>query len=458
MVPPRSSSVTLPIELQFAVIDSLRSNKRALRICALVCSYWRLKSHSHAFWTVVLTWRSVLPLHNLIQNEFSAAAIISSVKAVHVRGSPVAFRYWDLDKISALSDVLASFSSAGNIDTLRLQLLTRAAVPFGVPALDHFRLSTITRLELLETHFDSEAELVAFLGNFRGLRHLVLQSVRCINRSASFSRTIPPGSYALSLQVGNKMIRACWDSDTAEDAVLPSDLVNLVELVNLGWQHIPNLLQTLGASLHHLQLDSQSYDAILLAHRHQLVWTHTTGLKQLTLGTARRLPPLLSWVPDILAEIPMTEPPTLNILKIAFPTSRQLHENRPFLLHIAEVLSRPQFRLLQVIQFVVPVRVDRELENRIEWTIREALATWSEKGVLVFDFARRGQFPGCGSAHPGKDAADFTPDTGESPVVHQSLTPDQLRQEAEAAGEATVDTPTTTTQQRSTGTSSLMMR
>ncbi|GLB44731.1 hypothetical protein LshimejAT787_1800680 [Lyophyllum shimeji] len=394
MVPPRSSSVTLPIELQFAVIDTLRSNKRALRICALVCSYWRLRSHSHAFWTVVLTWRSVLPLHNLIQNEFSAAAIISSVKAVHVRGSPVAFRYWDLDKISALSDVLASFSSAGNIDTLRLRLLTRATVPFGAPAIDHFRSSTITRLELLETHFHSEAELVAFLGNFRGLRHLVLQSMRCINPSASISRTIPPGSYALILQSDHNFILhkcLCWDSDTAEDEVLPSDLANLVELVNLGRQHIPQLLQTLEASLHHLQLDSQSYYDVLRAHLHQLVLRHTTGLKQLTLGTARRLPPLLSWVPDILAEIPMTEPPTLNILKIAFPTSRQLHENRPFLLHIAEVLSRPQFRLLQVIHwFVVPDRVDRELENRIEWTIREALATWSEKGVLVFDFARRG--------------------------------------------------------------------
>ncbi|GLB37034.1 hypothetical protein LshimejAT787_0400850 [Lyophyllum shimeji] len=384
MVPPRSSSVTLPIDLQFAVIDTLRSNNHALRICALVCSHWRLRSHSHTFWTVVLARGSVLRFHNLIQNEFSAVAIIPSVKAVHVQGP-----YWDLDKISALSDVLASFSSAGNIDTLGLQNLMQATVPFGVPALDRFRFSTITTLQLLETHFASKAELVAFLGNFSGLRHLVLQSIWCINPSASVSRTIPPGSYALILQSGNNMTRKClcWDSDTAEDAVLPSDLANLVELVTLGRQHIPQLLQTLGASLHHLQLDSQSYYAILRVDLHQPGWTHTTGLKQLSLEAAKHLSPLLSWVPDILAEIPVTEPPTLNILTIAFPTSRPLHDNRPFLLHIAEVLSRPQFRLLQVIQFVVPDRVDRELENRIEWTIREALATWSEKGVLVFDFA-----------------------------------------------------------------------
>ncbi|KAG6917852.1 hypothetical protein DXG01_000757 [Tephrocybe rancida] len=397
---PLAISSVLPVELQYTIIDYLQLDGHSLARCSAVCAHWRLRSYKHKFANVSLAWGSVLFFLPLVQNEFSASAVVPSVRGIRIYGPPHAFPAWDAHKLSALTEVLSTLSSSGKLAEFALQNLAwaaphRPALSLGLPD-----LSTITSLELVQTNFSTRTELVAFLDNFQGLRHLVLEDVDCISYPQPSLHAVPSGSYGLALRCSQDFSlrkRLRWDCSSPESSpVSTQELADLAIYMSGRHYEVEDILPTFGRYLHRLQLATQTirvYPTITLeissqltthppdtypdAVLHNLDLSHTTSLKQLSLGSSKRVLSLLPWVPLILAQVPVSKPPSLTHLQFAFASSRQFHLDRPTLLIISDALSKPQFQDLQTIHFAVfDATGDRELLKIVKQTVCEALGSW----------------------------------------------------------------------------------
>ncbi|KAG6901962.1 hypothetical protein C0995_006191 [Termitomyces sp. Mi166 len=228
-----ANDISLPIELQHAIIDYLRSDSRSLAQCSAVCTSWRLHSYRYKFARVTLAWGSVLFFQGLLKNEFSASAVVRFVRSIHILGPPNALPTWDVQKVEAIQEILGALSAPRNIREFSLQNLAWILPAPEVPSLNLSGLSTVSTLELLQITFHTRAELVAFLENFQRLRHLVLEDVGCVLQSPSptiSNVVLPPGSYGLTLRCPQDFSlkkRLRWDCVTNDSNVSAEDLADL---------------------------------------------------------------------------------------------------------------------------------------------------------------------------------------------------------------------------------------
>ncbi|KAG5352389.1 hypothetical protein E4T56_gene11190 [Termitomyces sp. T112] len=388
-------SISLPIELQYTIIDYLHSDFRSLAKCSAVCISWRLHSYKYKFARITLAWGSVLFFLELLKNGFSASAVIPSVRSVHIRGPPNALPTWDVQKMAAIQEILWALTASRNIRGFSLQNLAWILPALAVPSLNFSGLSTVSTLELLQISFYTRAELVAFLNNFHRLDHLVLEDVDCAlqSRPPTISETLPPGSYGLALRCPQDFSlkkRLRWDSMTNHSGVSAEDLADLTMFMSERHHEIAAILPYFGPSLHRLQLSTQTIHTYPDAAINELDLSSSTSLKQLSLGSSKRVLALLPWVPLILRRLPKSDPPTLMHLEFGFASSRQFHLDRPILLIISDILMSPQFQKLQIIHFVVfDATGDRELLKLVKHTICETFASWRDKGAVSFTFTRQ---------------------------------------------------------------------
>ncbi|KAG6865393.1 hypothetical protein C0991_002974 [Blastosporella zonata] len=214
----------------------------------------------------------------LIQHDFSASTVIPSVRGIHIQGPPNALPAWDTHKMAAIAKVISLLTSPGNITKFSLRNLAWAAPPWDGPYLDLSGLSTVSTLELLQTNFPTRAELIVFLENFKGLRHLVLEDVNCVSQTPSVPMTLPSGSYGLALRCPEDFSlrkRLRWDCDASDSrGVSPMELADLAILMSGRHHEIADILRAFGCTLHRLQLATQTirmhldHSAIIAALTH----------------------------------------------------------------------------------------------------------------------------------------------------------------------------------------------
>lgn len=270
MVPFVNHDISFPLELQYAIIDYLHSDFRSLSQCSAVCTSWRLYLYHYTFSRITLAWASVLFLAELFKSEFSASALIPSVKSIHIRGPPSAIGKWDVQRIAAIEQIFRALSASRNIREFSLQNLVWTTPPLEAPSLSG--LSAVSTLELLGTSFYTREELVAFFENFQGLQHLVLENVDCMSppQTPMILNAVPPGSYGLSLSCPpdfslRKRLR--WDCVPNGPNVSAGDLADLIISMS-GWHHeVAAILPLFGTFLHRLQLATQTIRAYHLVHR-----------------------------------------------------------------------------------------------------------------------------------------------------------------------------------------------
>ncbi|KAG6888169.1 hypothetical protein C0992_009445 [Termitomyces sp. T32_za158] len=269
MAPFANDDIPLPIELQYAIIDHLSHDLHSLSQCSAVCTSWRLYSYKYKFAKVNLAWGSVLFLSELLKSEFSASAVIPSVKSIHILGPPSALPTWDVQRITAIEQILRALSAPRHIREFSLRNLVWTTPPLEAPSLSG--LSAVSTLELLQTSFYTRIELVAFLENFQGLRHLVLENVDCMlqSQTPTILDVVPPGSYGLALRCPrdfslNKRLR--WDCVADESKVSAGDLADLIIFMSGRNHEVAAILPFFGPSLHRLQLATQTIRAYQSAH------------------------------------------------------------------------------------------------------------------------------------------------------------------------------------------------
>lgn len=136
---------------------------------------------------------------------------------------------------------------------------------------------------------------------------------------------------------------------------------------------------------HSFAVDVSSDDIIA-----SLDLSYCTSLRHLNLYCPGRVLGLISWLPTILNKI---NSPELRTIEISFASSRQFHLDEPYLKYLASILSKPQFKGLELIHLVaVNGRCDaQKTAGVVAKCVRTVLGPWEQKGVLKFSF----KYPGC---------------------------------------------------------------
>jgi hypothetical protein len=128
----------------------------------------------------------------------------------------------------------------------------------------------------------------------------------------------------------------------------------------------------------------------------ELDLSSSTGLQHIQLSCPDRVLGMISWLPSVLARIPQSAQTfahptatTLRTLTISFKASQQFHLDRPFLMHIAHLLSRDMFRGLEEMRFKVhsltrPSKCSGYTD--IVKCVQDVLGKWVERGVLKIEF------------------------------------------------------------------------
>ena len=256
MVSFANDNVSLPIELQYTILEYLHSDFRSLAQCNAVCKSWRLHSYKRKFARITVTGHSVSLFLELLNHDFSASAVIPCVRSIHIHGPPT---MWDEQRMAAIEEILWALTTPRNIRELSLQNL--AWIPPKVPCRNLSGLSTISTLELLQTSFYTRTELVAFLNNFEGIRHLVLEDVNCTMQSPPIPRAVPPGSYGVILRCSQDFplnYRLQWDCMSIDSTVSAEDLAELIIFMSERHHRLAAILPLFGPSLHRLQLATEA--------------------------------------------------------------------------------------------------------------------------------------------------------------------------------------------------------
>ncbi|KAG6820158.1 hypothetical protein H0H93_004595 [Arthromyces matolae] len=206
-----------------------------------------------------------------MRNDFSARAVIPSVRSIHIKGPPNAIPLWDVQKMAAIDEVIKILAATGNIIELSLQNMAWVSSDPRTPYLALSGLSTISTLELLQVNFYARMDLVALFSNFPRLRHLVLEDVDCgvfsPDQGSQLQIAIPAGSYGLALrccQDFSLQKRLRWDSlenqssEGSESGASVEELANMAIAMSKKYFDVGDLLPTFGCSLHRLQLAAQT--------------------------------------------------------------------------------------------------------------------------------------------------------------------------------------------------------
>lgn len=131
----------------------------------------------------------------------------------------------------------------------------------------------------------------------------------------------------------------------------------------------------------HFSIGDISADAAI----QNLDLSNSSGLQRVRFSCPDRVLSLISWLPAVLANIPVSCASTLRSLEVAFLASRQFHLDRPFLHHLSKLLAREAFQGLHELCFVVhQSRCDKEI---LECAMAE-LEHWAHRGVLKFVFMK----------------------------------------------------------------------
>ena len=85
------SSLTLPVELEHMVLESLRHDRRTLRICSLVCKDWKLTTRKYLFRTLHASGKE--ELQNLSSLLSSAPDIRANIQILVLNGAGVDVDY-----------------------------------------------------------------------------------------------------------------------------------------------------------------------------------------------------------------------------------------------------------------------------------------------------------------------------------------------------------------------------
>ena len=107
------SSLTLPVELEHMVLESLRHDRRTLRICSLVCKDWKLTARKYLFRTLHASGKE--ELQNLPSLLSSAPDIRTNIQILVLNGAGV-----DVDYCTSLRTLMELIASLPKLRELEV--------------------------------------------------------------------------------------------------------------------------------------------------------------------------------------------------------------------------------------------------------------------------------------------------------------------------------------------------
>ncbi|KAI0743160.1 hypothetical protein C8Q80DRAFT_1108341 [Daedaleopsis nitida] len=169
--------IPLPLEVEERIIDILESDVKALRVCALTCRAWRIRSRIHLFKAIRLTDRPRLDVlsHHLQGLPFLATAI----REMTIESSDV---------------ILAPLSL--RLPSLRLLHVRDATLAYHHSALHAMKAtSQLGALYLTRATFYTAMDFVRFIGALPGLRelrchHVTMKSIKTTNTESILQKTV----------------------------------------------------------------------------------------------------------------------------------------------------------------------------------------------------------------------------------------------------------------------------
>jgi len=224
----------LPIELVEAILDYLHDDKRALKMCSLVCKAWLHPTYRLLFYDTRLSWYRFTTAFD----RQSKSTAVPFIRRLHIGYGPP--HLWN--------EILPFLSGFHLITSLTLDTLYWDKIFPRVQSIISNRFTTITRLELQSLFTATFSELAQMICTFRCLENLILGSIYwCRTDTASSVLRLPHRLHALELDGDDLTEILEWFCSFGQDLTLR----NLC-LLN-PWQHdeqvINALLQVLGPSL-----------------------------------------------------------------------------------------------------------------------------------------------------------------------------------------------------------------
>ncbi|KAJ7669607.1 hypothetical protein B0H17DRAFT_1086718 [Mycena rosella] len=250
MASPPTSTVSLPIEIQYVIIDEFAGalgeddNPGAVRELCRVCSLWAQHAQSHLF-------RSIqLGSSGRKQRRFVALITQNPTIGRHVQALSITAQ--------PMSDIASLFEHGGhplpNLSTLRLSWMV-----FGsIPVLQYLR-AQITCLTIVGSSFDSLQILDLLVSSFSRLRWLHLLECLCPNTKPHVDDPLPARPSDLNLKClrlgsgGVLHFIMEWISTRREQIH-----IDMLEIEDIDTPDIPQLnvvLAGLGRFVRHLRLD-----------------------------------------------------------------------------------------------------------------------------------------------------------------------------------------------------------
>jgi hypothetical protein len=357
-----------------------------------------------------LNHRSIPALASFLDNTFSRLAIFSRIRRVHIVGDGETF-HSNQGQRNSLLNILRYLAQIGNISDLVVENFDWAALDPAI-AVSLESLKPIGRLSILRAFFTNFLQFSDFVARFYSLRAFDFQSIECsvphwdTGQSGKSYRQDDSGQcsvtfYGASRTLDKKLTwvyskcasqeakqmlsfygaqTSCYSADASGLLRMLGPLLRRLEIVSPGdW--LLGRFHVFDANL--LLPENADADAIIAS----LDVSMNSSLQYLHLSSPNRVITSISWLPSILLKITSSN---LKRLHISFSQTRQFHLDRPFLKQVAQILERPQFQELELIEFNITgsgrVNLEGVAKGKIVDCIRSCLPSWDERGILAFAF------------------------------------------------------------------------
>ncbi|KAJ3835860.1 hypothetical protein F5878DRAFT_626804 [Lentinula raphanica] len=384
-------AVCLPSELQDIVIESILDlDSSYLSLASLVCRAWRNRSYERAFSSICLSSRSIPVFVSFLENSFSRPAIFPRLRRLRILGDGDTF-LWSTLHLQDLSRLLRHLAQIGRISTLTLDNLNWAVLDPALAAM----LTEFDGLERLCMHrisFTDLGQFSDFVAEFRLLRAFDLQHVEWAARGGllvSPSLLTPyERGHGVSLDAHGMDLSRTLTWSYPERVSLEQRRLSATHGAQIFCKSPSgsDLLRFLGPLLTRLEISS-SEDIAADMKLASLDISLNFSIQHLRLASPARVLSMISWLPPLLANVRSSN---LRTLRISFSQSRQFHLDRPFLKHIAGILDEPQFKELELIEFIAHSSSCGMLEDSVKTEMirctRACLPSWDKKGIISFTF------------------------------------------------------------------------
>jgi hypothetical protein len=229
----------LPPELIEGIFDYLRQDKRALKVCSLVCQAWLYPAYRQLFYYTDLSWYRLA----IAYDPRTKSIVTPFIRRLHITYTTP--RDWN--------ETFQSLDGFHSVTSLSLEILPWDKILPEIRLTISNRFFAIVRLELEKVVTTAFSELAQLICTFPCLENLILGfTVWPISDKASSLLRLPQHLHALELDDSNFTEILEWLCSFRQDIALRT--VCFLNPKERHVQVIDTFLQALGPSLESLRL------------------------------------------------------------------------------------------------------------------------------------------------------------------------------------------------------------